>query len=615
MDKTRQKETPSQLQKQKIRRRYRGTEPPNLEVIPVTTLQPDFYDDDRPKRVAVYARVSTDDPRQTSSYELQKRYYEAQIEKHPNWTLAEIYADEGRSGTSMEKREEFNRMIEDCKAGKIDMILTKNVSRFARNYVDCGQVVRALLALRPPVGVYFESEGLFTPNMESEMQLSIFATMAQEESRIKSSAMNASIEMRFSNGIFLTPPLLGYDQDEDGNLTINEDEAKIVRLIFFLYLYGYPCRQIADALTNLGCRTKKGGAVWSEGSVLQVLQNERHCGAVRARKTFTPSYLDHKSRKNRGDRLQYIQKEHHEPIISPEDYLAVQKMLSNAKYGGRGILPVLHAVQAGALQGFVAVNPRWASFTAGDYLSASACVEAAPEIPEHIRFEAQPGDLDFRGFEIARAQLFQTAAKLCVTFSIKSFRFSTACIQKFEGIRQVELLVHPKERLMAVRPAQDGLRHAIRWVKTGRPRIVCGAAFLPTLYKLFCWNVEYQYRIQGTFRQKEDGTVLLFDVCSAEVLIPPKRLEEAGIHPANSRRAAAAFPPAWAGRFGENPYSHSWARELAAVDQASRWQIMSPAAVSPDGTKERDFLGSPSIKDNIRKLEQEVKRKRPSNGK
>lgn len=99
MDETRQKETPSQLQKQKIRRRYRGTEPPNLEVIPVTTLQPDFYDDDRPKRVAVYARVSTDDPRQTSSYELQKRYYEAQIEKHPNWTLAEIFADEDFSGT------------------------------------------------------------------------------------------------------------------------------------------------------------------------------------------------------------------------------------------------------------------------------------------------------------------------------------------------------------------------------------------------------------------------------------------------------------------------------------------------------------------------------------
>ena len=613
MDGFSKKQTAARRQKQKIRQRYQGSDLKNLEVIPVTVLQPDLYDDDEPKRVAVYARVSTDDPRQTSSYELQKNYFERQIEKHPNWTLAAIYADEGRSGTSMEKREEFNRMIEDCKAGKIDMILTKSVSRFARNYVDCGLVVRELLALRPPVGVYFESDDLFTPNMGSEMRLSLSATMAQEESRIKSSAMNASIEMRFSNGIFLTPPLLGYDQDEDGNLTINEDEAKIVRLIFFLYLYGYSCRQIADALANLGCRTKKGSAVWSEGGVLQILQNERHCGAVKARKTFTPSYLDHKSRKNRGDRPQYVQREHHDPIISPEDYLAVQKLISNAKYGGRGILPVLHTVPAGALQGFVVVNPRWAGFTAGDYIDASARVEAVERVPEHILFEAQPGDLDFRGFEIVRAQLFQTAVKLSVTFSIENLRFSMACIRKFQAVPQVELLVHPGERLMAVRPAQDNLRHAIRWTKAGCPRAVGGAAFLPTLYRLFHWNMEYRYRVQGVFRQKGNEAVLLFDLYSAEALIPSKYLEEVGIHPAAPRRAAVAFPPAWMERFGDNPYIHSWARELAAVDRANLWQIMCPAA-PPDGASERVFFSSPSIKSNIRKLEREVRRERLFNG-
>ena len=157
-------------------------------------------------------------------------------------------------------------------------------------------------------------------------------------------------------------------------------------------------------------------------------------------------------------------------------------MLSNAKYGGRGILPVFHVVQAGTLQGFVAVNPRWASFIAGDYLSASAFVETAQRIPGHIRFEAQPGDLDLRGFEIARAQLFQTAAKLCVTFSIKSLRFNAACIQKFEDSRQVELLVHPQERLMAVRPAQDNLRHTIRWMKS------CTSSFIGM------WNTSTAYK-------------------------------------------------------------------------------------------------------------------------
>lgn len=119
-------------------------------------------DDSTPKRVAVYARVSTGDPRQTSSYELQKNYYESQVQKHPNRTLVSIYADEGLSGTSIQKRKEFNRMIQDCKTGKIDPILTKSISRFTRNYVDCRQVVRELLDLNPPVGVRFESENVFT---------------------------------------------------------------------------------------------------------------------------------------------------------------------------------------------------------------------------------------------------------------------------------------------------------------------------------------------------------------------------------------------------------------------------------------------------------------------
>ena len=368
-----------QQQKAKIRHRYQGIDPEKIHVIPVTVSQPDFDDDSTPKRVAVYARVSTGDPRQTSSYELQKNYYESQVQKHPNWTLVSIYADEGLSGTSTQKRKEFNRMIEDCKAGKIDLILTKSISRFARNYVDCGQIVRELMELNPPVGVRFESENLFTLKMQGEMQLMMFSGIAQEESRIKSNAMNASIEMRFGSGIFLTPPLLGYDRNEEGSLVINEHEAKIVRLIFFLYLYGYTCQQIADTLTQLGCRTKGGNTVWSAGSVLGVLRNERHCGAVRARKTFTPNYLNHKSRKNRGDRLSYFAEDQHEPIIAPEDYFAVQKLLSNAKYGGRGILPELHTVVDGPMCGFVAVNPRWAGdpYRNGRSAARLCCGESA----------------------------------------------------------------------------------------------------------------------------------------------------------------------------------------------------------------------------------------------
>jgi len=404
-------------QKARIRERYKGIDLDELDVIPAIS-QEDFYDSTNMKRVAVYARVSTDDPRQTSSYELQKNHYKDLINHHPNWNLVDIYADEGISGTSLQHRDAFVQMIKDCQDGKIDLIVTKTVARFARNILDCIGYVRQLAAMQPPVGVFFETENIFTLNGNSEMLLSFLATMAQEESHNKSEIMNSSIEMRFRRGIFLTPPLLGYDLDEDGNLVINEKEAETVRLVFFMYLYGYTCGQIADTLTNLGRRTKKNNTSWSPGSILGILQNERHCGDVLARKTFTPNYLDHKSKKNKQNRNQYRKRNHHEAIISRDDFIAVQRLISNARYGNKGILPELQVIRDGVLKGFVSVNPRWVAFGADDYRAASS---SAADDEHHLQaemfqIEAQPGDFDLRGYEIARSQFFDTARKLCVTF-------------------------------------------------------------------------------------------------------------------------------------------------------------------------------------------------------
>lgn len=217
-------------QKARIRQRYKGIDPEELEVIPALPPE-DIFKTEKKLRVSVYARVSTDDPRQTSSYELQKNHYQDVVNKNPNWMLVEIYADEGISGTSLQHRDAFKKMIEDCEAGKIDLIITKSVSRFARNVVDCIRYVRELSSLRPPVGVFFETEHLNTLDPKSEMILSFMSTLAQEESHTKSEIMNSSIEMRFRRGIFLTPPLLGYDQDENGDLVINPHEAKIVQLM------------------------------------------------------------------------------------------------------------------------------------------------------------------------------------------------------------------------------------------------------------------------------------------------------------------------------------------------------------------------------------------------
>lgn len=471
-------------QKAKIRERYRGHVSSDTVVIPGKP-QADIYDDTETKRVAVYARVSTDNVQQTSSYELQKNYYEDQVKRHPNWILVGIYPDEGISGTSLQHRAKFNQMIADCRAGKIDLIITKSVSRFARNIVDCISLVRELASLNPPVGVFFESENIFTLKDNTEMSLSFVATMAQEESHIKSTIMNASIEMRFGREIYLTPVLLGYDHDEDGNLVINEEEANTVRLIFFMYLYGYTCQEIADTLTQLGRKTKKGNVTWSASSVLQQLRNERHCGALLARKTFTPHYLDHKSKKNTGERTQYYKKHHHEGIISYDDFIAVQHLIDNARYGNKGILPELQVIPEGALKGFVVINPRWAGFQAADYEVASESVyENEVFVPQSLRdVEAQSGDFDLRGYEIARVQFFDTQNRISVSLSNDYLLFSTACIRKFNNAQYVEMLIHPHEHLLAVRKCEKDARNAIKWAKLDDngnygPRHISGAAFI-----------------------------------------------------------------------------------------------------------------------------------------
>jgi len=621
--------TSIQARKARIRERYKGVDPDRLEIIPAKR-QTDVFDDEIYKRVAVYARVSTDDPRQTSSYELQKNYYTDMVSRHPNWDLVDIYADEGISGTSLKKRDSFNRMITDCKAGKIDLIVTKSVSRFARNIVDCISIVRMLSAMNPPVEVFFETEHINTLNDKTEMSLAFTATLAQEESHTKSTIMNASIEMRFSHGIFLTPPLLGYDRNEEGNLVINEEEAQTVRLIFFMYLYGYTCTQIANTLSQLGRRTKKGNTSWNPQSILGILKNERHCGDLVSRKTYTPSYLDHKSRKNRGERTQVKTKDHHEAIISRDDFIAVQRLISNAKYGNKGILPQLNVVKDGALRGFVSINPRWGAFTAEDYFeaSASAFQHDEPIICEIQEIEVQEGQFDLRGFEIARSQFFNTAQRLSVTLTDHSLMFSTECVRKFAKNPYVELLVHPSEHLLAVRPCKKDTRNAVRWSTlsefgVAHPREVRGTAFGKTLYSIFGWTAACKYRVRGVYRQKDKEQLLIFDMRETEVFVPTAVLEPEvsemsecvdfvdGVRASSleERRNVIAYPTAWAGNFGTNFYRHAQARELAALEAEEAWKSTEEAQPYTDKADIKvttpDMVAQ-NIKEIISGMKQEV---------
>lgn len=292
-------------------------------------------------RVAAYCRVSSDSDDQLHSFGAQTEYYTKMIGENPLWTLADIYADEGITGTCMKKRDEFNRMIADCKRGKIDRILTKSVSRFARNTVDCLDTVRLLSSLG--ISVLFEKEQLDTAKMSGEVILGMMGTQAQDESTSISGNMLWSYEKRMKDGSFLgCKAPYGYHLI-NGSLVINETEAETVRWIFRQYLSGQGARAIADALNAQGQATGDPSGIWRVFTVQHILKNERYIGDALLQKTYTVEGLTHKKINNKGEKAQYYVENSHPAIISRKDFCAVQdalakyhrsKRTANKKYAG-----------------------------------------------------------------------------------------------------------------------------------------------------------------------------------------------------------------------------------------------------------------------------------------
>lgn len=567
-----------QEQREKVRKRYSMAKLPDKVIMP--TDKERLFADSVEKNVAVYVRVSTDDPRQTSSYQLQQNYYTGLVTKNKNWNLIKIYADEGISGTSLNHRDQFLEMLEDCKKGGIDLIITKSVSRFCRNLEDCIHYTRILRELPHPVGVYFEIENIYTLDDDIEVQLAVHGMVAQEESHSKSKSMNASVEMRFSSGLLLTPVLLGYDHDESGKLIINEEEAKTVRLIFYYYLSGYTCHQIADYLTIIGRKTKLKNEKWSSGTVRGVLSNERHCGDVWARKTYTPSYLNHKSKKNKGERKKYYYANNHDPIISRDDFIAVQHMLANAKYtskySNKSFLPELKGISDGILKGFVVVHPTWAGFSVEDYFSASI-YEIEKEKGNSKSHEAKVGEFDFRGFEVARSQFFDNKNEIATTFRYNGYSFSTKAIRKLLPSEYIEILVNPRTLEIAIRTTTKENKYAIKWAtkKAGilYPKSIRGAAYLPVLFNLFSWNTNCRYRINGTIKyDKDNKPILTFDTSDAEIFIPkealPQEIAECGNSIGGNTKTLKAFPKSWVEGFGDEFYTQLNYQPLADTDES-----------------------------------------------
>ena len=494
-------------------------------------------DDGRILRVAAYCRVSTDDEDQVSSMELQKKAYKELITNNPNWIYYGTFVDDGYSGTNTEHRRAFQLMMKHAEQGKFDMIVTKSVSRFARNLIDCITWVRALQDHDPPIAVYFEQEGINTLNTSSNIILFVLAMVRR--------------------------------------MCVNEDEARTVRLMYYMLVNGASLTTIADTLTELKRETgwhkissKFSNTDWTPGAVRNVLRNQKYCGDILARKTWTPDFHDHKSRPNRGSKNKYYQADHHEAIVPRSIWNAAQRILNSNRYRGAGSYLPMRVIDHGILRGFISMNRSWAGFTLDDYfyvcsvamgraegsLEADLENEHLPEggyamgtltgdsgvlkiarqlSKEEIRVRAE---LEGRvaeeeiptikpGYQVVDADMFSHAYDPVVRFTRNSIAFNSTCIARLINVltapdglnakrcQYVEFLFNPVEKMVAVRPCSKDHPNAIRWADdNGRSVGVGATALCKTIFALQNWDTDYCFRVPVSVMQEDDHTILLFDL-------------------------------------------------------------------------------------------------------
>jgi len=290
------------------------------------------------RRVAAYARVSTDSDEQFTSFEAQVDYYTRQITANPDWTMVEVYTDEGISGTNTKKRDGFNRMNADALAGMIDLIITKSISRFARNTVDTLTAVRQLK--EKGVEVYFEKENIYTMDSKGELLITIMSSLAQEESRSISENVAWGKRAKCEEGKVYLPykQFLGYEKGPDGQPQIVEEQAKTIRLIYSLFLEGLMPSGIAKRLEAMGTLSPAGKQRWQTSTVESILRNEKYKGDALLQKTFCVDFLTKKMKRNEGELPQYYVEQSHPAIVSPEVFDEVQQELKRrreAQYVGR----------------------------------------------------------------------------------------------------------------------------------------------------------------------------------------------------------------------------------------------------------------------------------------
>ena len=298
-----------------------------VEVIPATWNPADeSVREIRKLRVAAYCRVSTELEQQQSSYDIQIEYYTRHIMQNPNWIFAGVFADDGRSATNTFRRDDFNQLMNQCMKGKVDMVITKSISRFARNTVDCISWVRKLREKN--VAVYFEKENLNTLDDSTEMILTILSSQAQEESRAISTNVKWGYARKFEKGESTRQRSYGFRKAPTGEMCIVEEEAAVIRNMARWFLDGDSLERIKHRLEDAGIETTTGKRTWSTGTIYNILTNEKIMGDVLLQKTFTADYLTKRRVKNSGQQKQYYVKNHHEAIIPKAVYYKIQEEIA-----------------------------------------------------------------------------------------------------------------------------------------------------------------------------------------------------------------------------------------------------------------------------------------------
>lgn len=313
-------------------------------------------------RVAAYCRVSTDSKEQLTSYKMQKKVYTEMIQAKKEWCFAGIYADEGISGTRADKRTEFQRLMKDCKKGKIDYIITKSVSRFARNTAECIEFARQLKILG--IGIIFEEQNCDTLKCDSELLLTIHAGFAQAESESMSRNITWSYRKRFENGqvTFNYKNMIGYRKGPDGKPEIIPEEAETVRIIFDMFLAGYTTRQIAEQLNTEGIPTKNGKPKWLHSTIISILRNEKYTGDAILQKTYTVDPIQKMRRVNHGEVPMYLVENNHPSIISRKIYNMVQEELARR-----------NAIKAVGQKNTISGQGRFSRYALADTLRCGCC--------------------------------------------------------------------------------------------------------------------------------------------------------------------------------------------------------------------------------------------------